>query len=120
MEFNNQYNFINLESLLQIAHGDKSRMEKYLKQFVELIPVRMDRLRDSLEKKDRAMIRQVVHNMAPQLLFFGLPDIEAPIQSLELKYQAMPMTELLEITNKILYSTGKALEEIRQIVESNQ
>lgn len=119
MELNYDGTFVDLENLLQIAGGDKARVEKYLNQFAALIPERMEKLRDSLDKEDRALIRQVVHNMAPQLQFFGLPDIVSAIQKLELEYQTMPMPELTALSDRILYTTEKALEEIINIIKTN-
>ena len=62
--------YINPQNLISISRGDKTRMLKYLNQFQELIPQRIESLKNSLEAEDRKMIRQILHQMSPQLILW--------------------------------------------------
>ena len=47
--------------------------------------------------KDRKMIRQILHQMSPQLQFFGVPEIVPRIKGLAYEYQTKPWEELEEM-----------------------
>jgi len=63
---------INPKELIHIARGDNKIIYKYLLQFQQLIPQRIESLKESLKAEDRKMIRQLLHQMSPQLQFFGI------------------------------------------------
>ncbi len=111
--------YINPENLIQISRGDKKRLLKYLNQFMELIPDRIEILKEYLEAEDRKMTRQILHQMSPQLQFFGIPDIMIPIRRLEHEYETMPFLELKTLIDDILENLEGALSEVEWIVENN-
>ena len=63
---------VNPQELINISRGDKNRMLKYLYQFQTLIPARIEALKESLKAEDRKKVRQLLHQMTPQLQFFGI------------------------------------------------
>lgn len=109
---------INLENLETISRGDASRKLKYLVQFKELIPQRLDQLKHALNKKDRISVRQILHKMSPQLQFFGIKDIIVPIQRLEYEYETMPHNELNNLVNDIICKLEVAVDEVVRITNS--
>jgi len=119
MSGNNELTFINLNNVEAICRGDKARKLKYLKQFFELIPQRMDYLKLSLRNGDRIMIRQILHKMSPQLQFFGIKGVTTPIQRMEFEYQTMPLNELEMLVNDIIVKLDGAVLEISNIINSN-
>ncbi|MDF1696589.1 MAG: hypothetical protein P1U56_12185 [Saprospiraceae bacterium] len=116
-----QYNatFINLENLITISRGDTSRMIKYLHQFQELIPLRMEGLKEQLEIGDRKMIRQILHQMSPQLQFFGIPNVVAPIRRLEHDFDTMPLQNLKILVHDILIQLDHANKEVALVLKNN-
>jgi len=110
--------FVSLSNLQAISRGDPNRMLKYLNQFKELIPERLEQLKHALSKEDRKNIRQIVHKMSPQLQFFGIQDIIIPIQRLEFEYETIPYFELESIINDIIYKLEGAMSEVSKIIKT--
>lgn len=108
---------LDLSNLIKISRGEKARMEKYLRQFLDLIPVRMNILIRSLEQQERKTIRQTVHQMSPQLQFFGIPGIQLLINRLECEYETMPFKELETLVTSLLTRLSAAIEEVDQVLE---
>ena len=119
MEINWNSKYIDLKNLISIARGDKDRMLKYLNQFMELIPQRIENLNEYLLANDRKMIRQTLHRMSPQIQFFGIPDVVAPIRRLEHEYETMPLEELELLVKNILTNLDKAINEIESVINNN-
>ncbi len=119
MEANWNTIFIDPQNLLSISRGNRERMIKYLRQFQELIPQRTESLKESLQAEDRIRIRQLLHQMSPQLQFFGIPNVIIPIRRLEHEYQTIPMEELKSVVEKILINLDGAYKEVKMILETN-
>lgn len=111
--------FVNLENLNQLSRGDQAMEHKYLKQFIELIPERMEKLNSGLKSEDRVMVRQTLHAMIPQLNFFGVPNVVEAIQKLEVEYKILPMPQLKQMVQDILFILQKALDEVKEILTAN-
>ena len=118
MAVEGKMSYINLNNLEAISRGDKSRMQKYLRQFLELIPDRSNQLRKALLNEDRVQLRQILHKMSPQLQFFGIQDIIVPIQRLEFEYQTMPHEELTRLINEIISKLEGAINEVSRLIDS--
>jgi HPt (histidine-containing phosphotransfer) domain-containing protein len=93
---------IDLSQVNAIARGHPDRVRSYLTQFLELVPPRMAALQQHRARQDRRQIRQTLHSMRPQLAFFGVPGISAPIDRLELEYASMPWPELEALLDDIM------------------
>ena len=119
MGINWNTNHIDLQNLITISRGDKNRMLKYLNQFQELIPQRIESLKSSLEVEDRKTTRQILHQMSPQLQFFGIPDVVTPIRRLEHEYRTMPLEDLKSLVKDILLKLDGACKEIEQIIKDH-
>ena len=102
MEIKWNTNYIDPQNLINISREDKNRMERYLRQFQELIPARVEDLKKYIEGNDRKMIRQTLHQMSPQLQFFGIQNVVEPIRRLEFEYQTIPFDDLEKLINRIL------------------
>lgn len=110
---------INMQELINISRGDDSRIIKYLRQFQELIPDRIESLEESLEAGERKKIRQLLHQMSPQLQFFGIPNITQPIRRLELEYETMPIEEMRSLVNNILIQLNSAIKDVDSVLKEN-
>ena len=108
---------IDLNSIIEVSRGDNEKLKKYLLQFQELIPERMNILKECLEREERKLIRQTLHQMSPQLQVFGVPEVVAPIKRLEFEYESMPFEELRNLVEKILQRLNKANQEIQNVME---
>lgn len=116
---NKNLNYISLDNLNSISHGDDSRQLKYLKQFQSLIPERVNDLKQSLYKRDRIEIRQLVHKMSPQLQFFGIKNIETTVQRLEFEHLTMEFSELDRLVNDIILKLDGAVAEVTNLINQN-
>lgn len=111
--------FIDLQNLITHSRGESQKVEKYLHQFLELIPPRIEKLTESLQARDRKTIRQILHQMSPQLQFFGIPGVVAPIRRLELEYASMDYAELKSIAETIMGKLDAACEEVEKVLNTN-
>jgi HPt (histidine-containing phosphotransfer) domain-containing protein len=112
-------NLLDLHKLVEVSRGDADRMLRYLNQFQELIPTRTSLLRKYLTNMDRKMIRQTIHQMSPQLHFFGLPDVRDPIERIENEYETIPIEELKSLSLQMIDQLEAAKSEIDRIVQDN-
>jgi HPt (histidine-containing phosphotransfer) domain-containing protein len=119
MEIEWNTNYIDPQNLINISKGDQARMERYLRQFMELIPTRVADLKNHLREDNRKMIRQTLHQMSPQLQFFGIPDVVMPIRRLEFEYQTMVHKDLENLINEILEKLDGACGEVDCILRNN-
>lgn len=53
LDLSSKMDYINLENLITFSRVDNSRILKYLNQFMELIPKRIEQLQLSLNNEDR-------------------------------------------------------------------
>jgi hypothetical protein len=118
MNSNWNVTFIDLQNLVNITKSDKTHMLKYLNQFQELIPLRVASLKESLAAEDRKLTRQILHQMSPQLQFFGVPGILTPIRRLEHEYLTMPLGDLKILVNEILIKLDGAIKDVENLVKN--
>jgi len=112
-------NTINLDELISFSRGDKNVIHKYLKQFSSLIPGRIDSLKEQLKAEDRKRVRQILHQMSPQLQFFGIDGVVTPIRRLEHEYETMPLDELKQIVANIINKLYLATKEVDMVLNEN-
>ena len=117
MEIEWNTKFIDPSNLISISRGDSAKMERYLRQFMELIPTRVADLKMHLKDGNRKLIRQTLHQMSPQLQFFGIPNVVMPIKRLELEYETMPFNDLETLINEILRKLDGAFEEVNGVIK---
>ncbi len=110
---------INPKELIHISRGDRKVIYKYLTQFKELIPQRIESLEKSLEAGDRKSVRQLLHQMSPQLQFFGIKNIVSPIRRLEHEYETIPMEELNTLVDSILNKLNLAIKDVDLTLKDN-
>lgn len=119
MDINWNTSIINPQELIQFSRGDHDIIIKYLRQFKELIPQRLENLDASLKAEDRKMVRQLLHQMSPQLHFFGIKDIVQPILRLELDYATMPLEDLRSLVNTVIYKLNLAIKDVEKVLKDN-
>ena len=119
MKLNWETEFIDPRNLIGISKGDKARTLKYILQFQELIPTRINNLKESLKNKDRKMVRQIIHQMSPQLQFFGIPEVIEPIKQIELEYETMSFEDMSILADKIIENTQRATKDVASILKNN-
>jgi len=74
----------NLDFLREFCEGDESRMNKYIDMYIKSTPKYIEKLNDSLVKKDYASIKSTVHSMKPHLNFMGLGKVKNIADHIEL------------------------------------
>lgn len=107
---------IDLKNLKQVSRGNKDRMEQYLRQFAILIPERSEMIRHALSTGDRALVKQLIHKMSPQIQFFGMEDVVELKNQLELGYLKMDFDELESMVTELLDQLSQALEEVNGLL----
>jgi HPt (histidine-containing phosphotransfer) domain-containing protein len=110
---------INPQDLINISRGDHKIIHKYLLQFQELIPQRIDSLKESLKAEDRKQVRQLLHQMSPQIQFFGIMDLVKPIRRLELDYETMPLEDLSTLVETVIIKLNLALNDVHLAITEN-
>ena len=110
---------INPQDLINIARGDDKIIYKYLILFQELIPQRIHSLKESLKAGDRKQVRQLLHQMSPQIHFFGINDLLNPIRRLELDYETMPLEELNTLVETVIIKLNLALKDVHLAINEN-
>ncbi|WP_296313731.1 hypothetical protein [Winogradskyella sp. UBA3174] len=110
---------INPQDLINISRGDDKIIHKYLLQFQELIPQRIESLKENLKVEDRKQIRQLLHQMSPQIQFFGIMDLVKPIRRLELDYDTMPIKELNALVETVITKLNLALDDVHLAIKDN-
>jgi len=119
MPLNWNTTIINPKDLIHISRGDDKVIYKYLKQFKELIPPRIESLNESLKAGDRRRVRQLLHQMSPQLQFFGIKDIVQPIRRLEHEYDTIPFEELSLLVDSIIIKLNLAIKDVDLTLKEN-
>lgn len=109
--------FINTEQLIAISGGDIKSTINYLGQFQELIPGRIEKLRKNLDDMDRKGTRQILHQMSPQIQFFGIPDVVDHIKKLEFEYKTIPFEDLKSLVENIILKLNLALDDVDLILK---
>lgn len=117
MYWNNK--IINPQDLIKISRGDDKIIHKYLLQFQELIPPRIDRLKKSLNDEDRKQIRRLLHQMSPQIQFFGIMELVKPIGQLEFVYETMPLEELNDLVESVIKKLNLAINDVDLALKDN-
>ena len=117
MEIHWDSRLVNLENLIRHSRGDQLKVQRYLQQFLTLIPPRRAALQVSLQAHDRKTTRQILHQMSPQLQFFGVPEVVAPIKRLGLEYQTMEWQELQSLAETILQRLLAACQEVERVLQ---
>lgn len=110
---------LNLQNLIDLSKGDSDRILKYLLQFQELMPGRIENLKKELSENNRVKIRQILHSMSPQLQFFEIPNVTIPINRMEHEYNTLERKELESMVENILIQLEGATEEINNIIKEN-
>jgi hypothetical protein len=118
MDINRPTRYIDTQNLINLSKGNEARMLKYLVQFQELIPLRIEKLRSNLREDNRLAVRQILHQMSPQLQFFGVPGILKPIQCLEVEYETISALELNKLVADLLIKLDGAVNEVTLIIKS--
>jgi hypothetical protein len=75
-------------------------------------------LKAHLKAGDRKQVRQLLHQMSPQLQFFGIKDIAQPIRRLEHEYETMPYKELSTLVDNIVTKLNLAIKDEEGIDKS--
>lgn len=114
--WNTQY--ISSHNIDKISRGKSKVTVKYLQQFQKLIPPKITLLQVALQQEDRKSIRQILHNICPQLQFFGMEKIVPSIQHISKSYQEMAWDELADSTVFIIDILEQGIAEVDQVLRT--
>ena len=92
--------------------------ERYFKQFVELVGQRAKSIEESHKAEDREALWKAMHGARPQLVFFGVPLVQAEMEKVEINIKTLTDEELNGSVEMILAQMNGALEEIRSLLST--
>lgn len=107
---------INLEGLNKLCKGNETKKLKYLKQFLEMIPLSIQKLKHTTEKGDRSETLKELHFMSPQLVFFGINDASVLLKR-EKKNEDLSFEMLKHQIDIDIIKIEKVLIEVESIIE---
>ncbi|MCB0531435.1 MAG: hypothetical protein H6574_25410 [Lewinellaceae bacterium] len=116
---------VNLERLERLCKGDLEKKQLYLRRFLELVPRGVDQIQTGLRTTDGELVRQTIHFLVPQLVFFGIAEFSeileklgpSPDQATLAKLRA-PIEQAVEQVQKAVFEIEKTLNDLLQ--NSNQ
>lgn len=106
---------IKLDRLDQLCGKNAAKKRKFLLQFLELVPPGIEQLKAAIRKEDRKEVRKIIHFLAPQLTFFGIPDFTVILGKLDAK-PSMPLEKLKGAIEQSISKIDQAVAEVRQLV----
>lgn len=115
---NHQFHYIHLSQLDRLTQGRPNQRLSYLHQFLELLPKKIEVLAIRLQQKKRFEIKKIIHNISPQLIFFGVPNIQDLAKKIVMEYEFIAIEQLELIVNEIIFKTKKALEEVKFLLDN--
>ena len=112
--------YINLDNVMAISKGSEEKVMSYLTQFTTLIPDRIERLQKEIASHNDQQIKRVLHNMSPQVQFFGLPKTIDAIKRVELEYDQLNFDEKKSIIFGIIGQLEDAVKEVNTILNKSK
>ena len=110
---------IDLARIRVLYGNDPVKLEEYFRQFLSLVPERIQQLKSLAAAQDHAGIYQAAHQLKPQLSFFGMRkevliahDIETKVTALLPQELATLITELEEGCKLAVSNVEKELQRI--------
>lgn len=106
---------IQLDRLNQLCGNNAEKKRKFLLQFLELVPSGMKQLSVDLKNGDREKVRKTIHFLAPQLAFFGIPDLSILLGELD-GQPPVPLEKLKNDIKQSIQRIDKAVLEVRKMI----
>lgn len=98
------YEYIELDYLKSISNGDKDFERTVTQQFLDKVPTHLQEMKMAYENKDFNLLKLRAHDLKSSVAIMGLlPLLEEKLDSLELTTEENP-------------ASGKALEEVKDIL----
>ena len=106
------YNFIDLQYMWEISEGNKEYERTVTEQFIEAVPLDIEKLESALVNKDTAMLRQTAHNMRTNIAIMGLLEKLRPYLDV-LEYEAFDEAKFHEVMLSVKTICANSLPEAR-------
>ncbi|MFK5855448.1 MAG: hypothetical protein QM503_04900 [Bacteroidota bacterium] len=106
---------INLKVLNKLCKGNETRKLNYLKQFLEMIPLSVQKIKFAIDKGDRKTILKELHYMSPQLVFFGIDDYYVVMENIR-KGENILFNELKKQIDIGIVRIENAIIEVEELV----
>jgi len=102
-----------LTYLKEFCRGDRNRMAKYIKTFLETVPEALAEIDRSLKDSNQEALKKAVHSIKPQVTFLGLNGLKENADRIE-EILSSPSNRELSIPMIVELKIGleKALEEL--------
>lgn len=114
------YQNIDLSELNNLVGGDIIKFQKYLNQFVTIVSANIQKFEELTISEDRAQIKKIVHQIKPQLIFFGVPDIKLWITRLETEIMSWHADELAAFMQSFTQLLVASVDEVISLLKASQ
>ncbi len=91
---------IDLTELESLCKGDRSRMEKYIKFYLDSSSNQFEALSKLARQGDYETLADAAHGMRPQVLYMGASELYDLLKRIELSAKSNDLNSVLEFTDE--------------------
>lgn len=110
---------INLERLMAMGQDRHGLVERYLRQFLELVPQRVESLELAIAQKEFESARLIIHQMKPQLHFFGLPIQWAALENIPNLIESKKHEVLIDLFKELKTTLNNSVLEVESLIQTH-
>jgi len=108
---------IDLAFLTEFTKGDKNKMVKYIKLYLELAPGILDMMKNDLSRKDWQNMAINAHSLKPQADFMGNKEMKLILEEIEEKVRTASPANLPDLYTDAKQSHEKAAVILREVLD---
>jgi HPt (histidine-containing phosphotransfer) domain-containing protein len=113
------YQHIDLAFLEQFTKGDKSRMAKYIRMFLQAAPPGIEAMRTHYQARDWEQLKSAAHSLKPQVGYMGIASIKEAVQRIEeFAREQKRLEEVPQLIERVHDTCEAAFGELRQAAQS--
>jgi HPt (histidine-containing phosphotransfer) domain-containing protein len=114
------YHNVDLAELNNLVGDDIAKFQKYLNQFIVVISDKIKELNELSISQDRNQIKKIIHQIKPQLIFFGVTDIRQLVSRAEREIFSWENDELTAYLQSFIQLLQASVDEVTSILKANQ
>ncbi|MGB3074455.1 MAG: ATP-binding protein [Chitinophagales bacterium] len=101
-----------LSRLKSLYDNDREKIREYFRQFIAIVPQRIQQLKVVADEKNHEGIYQAAHRLKPQLGFFGMKKEELIANAIEIRAKDLSAIELQTLIDQLEEGCNLAVREI--------
>ena len=113
----NRMQLIDLTFLQSFTGGNKEKIAKYIKLFLQACPEQLTRMQESLAAGDYPGLRALAHTLKPQVIYMGMKKGEEMIKRIEsMAGEQRDVDQLPSLVTEFNSHCDAAIEELKKHV----